>query len=436
MKHTFKTLVVKILTWEAKAVLKKHKPKIVAITGTVGKTSTKDAIYTVLASTFLTRRSEKSYNNQIGIALTILGCKSGFSSPYAWTKNIIEGFLHVIFPYKYPEWLVLEVGAGEPGDIEHVSHWLKPDITVITRFSDVPAHVEFFPSIDDLIREKGYLAQELKPHGIFVFNHDDNRIRDFSEIIQRQKITYGFEPGANVEGSDETFTYGPYDNSNIEFPNGLAFSVRYNNTTIPVSLHGALGKQHMYPMLAAFAVGTALHIDPAKIAEALGNHVTPNGRMKLLAGIKDTLLIDDSYNSSPVAVEEALKTLNAVQVPGKKFAILGDMLELGSYSIEEHKKAGALAAKYADVLVAVGVRSRATADAALDAGMDDLNVLQFESPQEAAKYMESIIAAGDIILIKGSQVARMERAVKEIMRFPDQAENVLVRQDAAWLALK
>lgn len=425
-----------MLTWESKMVLKKYKPKIVTITGSVGKTSTKDAIYTVLSSTFPTRRSEKSFNSELGVPLTILGCPNAWSNPLLWIKNIVEGFLLFTLPHKYPEWLVLEVGADKPGDIENVSKWLKPDIAVITRFGDVPVHVEFFPSIEDLIHEKGFLATSLKPHGTFIYNYDDKRIRDFSEIIQNQKISFGFDTSANVSASNEKFLYGKYDNSEIQFPTGISSDVNYGGHVLPIELMGGLGRQHIYPMLAAFAVGVSVKIPHEKIVHVLKSHHSPKARMKLIPGEKDTLIIDDTYNSSPVAVDEALRTLSMTECAGRKIAMLGDMLELGQYSVDEHKRVGTLVAKTADILVAVGVRSRATADAALDAGMAESNVLQFEKSPEAGKYIESIIKAGDIILVKGSQSIRMERIVKEIMRHPEHANKLLVRQDPQWLAKK
>jgi UDP-N-acetylmuramyl pentapeptide synthase len=436
MKNTFKKFVIKAITWEAKLVLKKYKPRIVAVTGSVGKTSTKDAIYTVLASTFTTRKSEKSFNSEFGVPLTILGCPNGWSNPFIWLKNIIEGFLLYALPHKYPEWLVLEVGADKPGDIESVSKWLKPDVAVITHFGSVPVHVEFFPSIEDLIHEKGFLARELKETGVFIYNHDDTRVRNFSENIDRSKLSFGLQPGADVEGTHEMYTYGKYENSEIEFPIGMSFKVNHQGSSIPVYLPDSIGHQHMYPLLAAFAVGASQHINPIKISHALAEHVTAKGRMKLIPGIKDTLIIDDTYNSSPVAVYEGLKTLSLMKLAGKRIAMLGDMLELGQYSIDEHKRAGETAAKLVDILVTVGVRSRATAEAALNAGMKDENVFQFEKSQEAGKFMESVIQPGDIIYVKGSQSMRMERAVKELMRHPENAHKLLVRQDKQWLAKK
>ncbi|MDQ3077070.1 MAG: UDP-N-acetylmuramoyl-tripeptide--D-alanyl-D-alanine ligase [bacterium] len=442
MKTLFKNIVSGILIWESKIVLRKYKPRIVTVTGSVGKTSAKDAIHTVLATKYKARKSLKSLNSEIGVPLTILGLENAYLNPVLWIKNIVEGMMLIVFPFKYPEMLVLEVGADRPGDIESFSKWLKPDIAVITRFGDVPVHVEFFPSIEDLVNEKGYLVRELKNGGTFVLNSDDKRIVDFSESVVHpgthtiKKISYGFNPPADVEASHEIVTYGAYAHTDLEFPNGMMTVINVRGTKVPVAIHGSLGVQHIYPVLSAFAVGIAEGMKPIEISQALENHVPPRSRMRLIAGIKDTVLIDDTYNSSPVAVEAALLTLKAVNVAGRKIAVLGDMMELGQYSVDEHKKAGKIVAGIAHILVTVGVRSRMTAEAALNEGVSENNILQFDSAQEAGKYLESVIKAGDIILVKGSQSMRMERIVEELMNNPEEKDTLLVRQEPQWLAKK
>ncbi|MDQ3014542.1 MAG: UDP-N-acetylmuramoyl-tripeptide--D-alanyl-D-alanine ligase [bacterium] len=434
MKSYFKKLVVSILTWEAKKVLKKYNPKIVGITGSVGKTSTKDAIYTVLSSTYHTRKTEKSFNSELGVPLTVLGLHNAWSNPFLWLSNIVQGYLLILFTSKYPEWLVLEIGADRPGDIESITKWVKPDVSVMTRFGDVPVHVEFFPTIEDLINEKGYIAHALKENGVLILNHDDKRVFDFGERVNHQKISYGFEFGSQVQAKDQETIYGSYDHTDLEFPYGMSFTVQYEGVLQSLKIIGTLGKQHVYPVLAAFGVGISQGIDPAKMAESLQAHTTARGRMKLIAGIKDTLIIDDTYNSSPVAVHAALHAVKELKCAGRKIAMLADMMELGQYSVEEHKKVGTRAAESVDLLVTVGVRSRATAEAALNNGMSELNILQFETSQEAGKYMESVLKPGDIVVIKGSQSMRMERAVEEIMSYPEKAEELLVRQDPQWIA--
>ncbi|MFA7315355.1 MAG: Mur ligase family protein [Candidatus Paceibacterota bacterium] len=143
IKIIAKTLVVQIITWQAKMILRRYKPKIIAITGSVGKTSTKDAIFTVLSKFKSVRKSEKSFNSEIGLPLTILGLPNGWNNMYLWLENIARGFWLLMKRHEYPEWLVLEVGAGKPGDITSVAKWLAPDIVVVTRFPDKPVHVEF-----------------------------------------------------------------------------------------------------------------------------------------------------------------------------------------------------------------------------------------------------------------------------------------------------
>jgi len=157
-------------------------------------------------------------------------------------------------------------------------------------------------------------------------------------------------------------------------------------------------------------------------------HETQPGRMKIIEGIKGSTIIDDSYNSSPVAVNSALRTLGDIETKGRKIAVLGDMMELGEYSSDEHKKVGEMATNTCHMLVTVGLRSRDTATGALNAGMKEENIFQFEDSQKAGAYLQNIIEKEDVILVKGSRWAmRMERTVEEIMARPERADELLVR---------
>jgi len=177
MKKIFKKIIIQILIWESRLVLARYHPKIIAITGSVGKTSTKDAIFTVLSKFKIVRKSEKSFNSEIGLPLTILGLPNGWSNFLTWFENILRGFYLIIKKQPYPDYLVLEVGLGKPGDIiKNITPWLKPDIVVITSFPDKPVHIEFFESVDEIIKEKSALAYAIKPDGILVLNHDDEKV--------------------------------------------------------------------------------------------------------------------------------------------------------------------------------------------------------------------------------------------------------------------
>lgn len=438
MKSILKKIVVNILTWEARLVLTKYKPKIIAITGSVGKTSTKDAIFAVLTNSFSVRKSDKSFNGEIGIPLTILGLPNGWNNPFMWLSNVFRGLVlcipipHTIDTRPFPSWLVLEVGADHPGDIEKLKKWLHPDVVVITRLSETPVHVEFFKSPKDVIREKGFLVQSLKDNGLLILNSDDLNVMSMKDLKRdAQLLIYGMEEPSDFQASNLEITYE--ENKNSIAPSGITFKINYSGNSIPVALKGRFGRQHVYPALVALAVGNHLGLNVIKMSEYIKNYTTSPGRMKILAGIKNTTIIDDTYNSSPVAVSEALRTLGEIHnTKGRKIAILGDMLELGKYSIKAHEKAGKEASETASILVTIGIKARDIAMGALDNGMDEKNIYQFDKSLEAGKFIEEMIEDGDVILIKGSQGVRMEKIVEEIMAEPERKEELLVRQELEW----
>jgi UDP-N-acetylmuramoyl-tripeptide--D-alanyl-D-alanine ligase len=200
-----------------------------------------------------------------------------------------------------------------------------------------------------------------------------------------------------------------------------------------VYLYGVLGRQYIYPVLAALAIhsllGNSLN---QKINDILRDFRFQAGRMRILDGVKNTIVIDDSYNASPIAVEEALNTLESIKGCKRKIAVLGDMLELGKFSSEAHKSLGKKAASIVDILCTVGFRARGYAEGALLSGMTENNIFQFENALEAGSFIQNIIKEGDVILVKASQTMRLERVVKEIMAEPDKASELLVRQEKEW----
>lgn len=429
MKNIVKKIIISILWTEAHQVIKKYDPKIIAVTGSVGKTSTKDAIFAVLSASRHIRKSEKSFNSEIGVPLTILGCDNGWNNPFAWLSNILHGLMLIVFKREYPDWLVLEVGADRPGDIKLLTSWLKPDISVVTRFGKTPVHVEYFKNRDDLIQEKSYLVRALRRDGTAVLNYDDEDVRALGDYTESTKVFYGFDGGIIKASHYHVLTE---KNGKGNFPTGIGFNVDYAGTPIEIELFGSLGKHHAYPALAALAVSYVQGAAPEEARTALRNHVPPPGRMHLVDGIKGSLIIDDTYNASPVATVEALNTLQTLEKAVRKIAILGDMMELGAHSSEAHKEIGVVVAKSCDILVAVGVRSRRIAESAMDSGMSEKNVYQFDSAQEAGAFIQNMIIEGDVVLVKGSQSMRMEQAVKEIMTEPEQAGELLVRQEEEW----
>ncbi len=427
-KDIFRKIILFIITIEAKLILKKYKPKIVAVAGSVGKTSTKDAVYTALSSTFHTRKSEKSFNSDFGVPLTILGVGNGWYDPMVWIKNILIGLNLLVFKEKYPEWLVLEIGADRPGDIASLMAWIQPHISVLTRFPEVPVHVEFFSSPEELYKEDFLIADALPADGVLVINDDDERQRTYELKSPASTITYGFSQDAEVRGSGVQFRYTDKQ------VRGVAFRIRESDHKAEViELDGSLGVQHAYPVLAAFAVGKTLAIPFDTLQQAFATYDPPRGRMRLIKGIKHSIIIDDTYNSSPIAVAHALTALHDVVAKGKKIAILGDMLELGEYSTEAHKEVGRQVAGVVDELYTVGIRARMIATSAHESGLATEHIHAFDDATTCANALEPFLAEGDVVLIKGSQSIRLEKAVEELMQEPEKKTELLVRQDSAWL---
>lgn len=431
MKSVFKKIIVWILQAEAKAVLRKYKPRVVAITGSVGKTSTKDAVYAVLSKKYHVRKSEKSFNSEVGVPLTILGLGNAWGNPLHWLQNIIDGLSLVVMMRPYPEWLVLEVGADRPGDIRSLASWIKVDVAIITRLPEVPVHVEFFDSVEAVIEEKASLMDAVRPGGSILLYADDERTRRLQQRLpapDARIVLFGF--------SDETDVWVHRfevvrEEGGHNWPIGMRATITVEDESAPVQIIGSLGHHAFLPAVAAAAAGHVLGVALPEIVAGLEAYEPPPGRVRLLPGIKGTLVIDDTYNSSPAAAEAALHAL-ALTKPKRAIAALADMMELGRVSVEEHRKAGAIAAKTCDILITVGVRARDIAMGAWDNGMPEANILQFEDAGKAAAELQNMLEEGDAILVKGSQSMRMERIVEEIMLEPERAGDLLVRQDREW----
>lgn len=429
MKEFFKKCVIAVLTLEAQILLKRKQPKIIAITGSVGKTSTKDAVFTVLKNHVHARKSDKSFNSDIGVALTVLGLPNAWNNPFSWIKNMFDGALHAFFPSNYPEVLVLEMGVDRPGDMKRLTSWISPDIVVVTRFSDVPVHVEYFASPEQIIEEKMTLVHALKPNGVFIYNNDDDRIQPYLGDVRQQAFGFSRYSQSHFTASGDIVVY---DGAS---PIGLQFYITHINESEKVQVKGSLGIQNAYSYAAAAAVGSLFDISLKDAAAELSEHVPPAGRMRIIPGIQGSVILDDTYNSSPIACEHAIESLYEIKNSGKKIAVLGDMLELGQYSVREHERMGEFLASKVDILITLGLRSRKIADGALAHGLSEKNIFQYEDVDRAARELKLIVGKGDAVLIKASQGIRAEKIVKALMANPEKAGELLVRNDATWKKL-
>ena len=440
MKTTFKKIISYILQIESRLVLLKYKPKIVAITGSVGKTSTKDALYAVISGISHVRKSEKSYNSEIGLPLTILGCPNGWNSPLLWIGNVLRGLWLIIWPHKYPKWLILEVGIGKPKDMKKTASWLKTDAVIITAIGDTPSHIEFFNSRDHLVEEKSKLIKTLKKDGLLILNADDDSVLGMKSKTKSRFITYGFKEGADVLASGDNIFYDDVTNE----PKGVIFRVDKGGNSLPVIIEGVFGRNHVYASLASLAFCYGEKLNMLESVNMLKHYDVPPGRMHLLNGINNSLIIDDTYNSSPFACESGLKTFGQIKntslsteiKTGRKIAVLGDMLELGRHTEESHKNIGRIAKDNAEILVVVGQRAKSIKIGAIEAGMKQENIFDFENAREAGKFLKTIVQKNDLLFIKGSQGMRMERTVEAILLDKKNKVNLLVRQDPEWILKK
>lgn len=421
------------LKFFAKLILKKYKPEIVGITGSVGKTSTKEAIYTVLAANFNVRRSSKNYNNEIGVPLTIINTDSPGKNIFGWFLVFLKGLKLVLFKDKnYPQILVLEMGVDRPGDMQYLNSIVKCKIGVVTRIG--PSHLEFFDSVEKIQQEKGLLIKNIQKQGWAILNSDDAKARKLSRESQARVITYGLKEGADLRALEVMFSFEKKkDKKDLV---GISFKLSYKGSAVPAILPNVIGYQGIYAALAAAAVGVAYGMHLVEVSKALQNYILPRGRMNLIKGVKHTQIVDDTYNSSPQSSLAALDTVKKIPVSSKarKFAVLGDMLELGIYTEQGHREVG----EYATLtginrLILVGERSRDIGGGAEAAGMSRDHIFQFGDSVAAGRFVQERIKEGDLILVKGSQGMRMEKIVEEIMAEPLRAKELLTRQSEEWL---
>jgi UDP-N-acetylmuramoyl-tripeptide--D-alanyl-D-alanine ligase len=325
---------------------------------------------------------------------------------------------------------VLEVGIGKPGDMRRTASWLKSDAVIITAIGETPSHIEFFDSHKHLVEEKSGLIKTLKKDGLLVLNNDDEIVMEMKEKTKNRFITFGFKENSDIKGLRDSIFY-----SDKGIPEGLIFRIDENGNSFPVVIEGVFGRNHVYASLGALALCSGLKFNMVEAISKLKNYNVPPGRMRLLQGINNSLIVDDTYNSSPFASKCALETLKEVKNSGRKIAVLGDMLELGKHTEEAHKNIGAIAKDVLDtngILIVVGPRAEKIKEGAIEAGMIVENIFQFLDSRNAGEFLQSFVKEGDLILVKGSQGIRMEHAVEAILKNKKNRKNLLVRQDEEW----
>ncbi|HNZ86436.1 MAG TPA: Mur ligase family protein [bacterium] len=423
-----KNILKYILKIFSKLILKKYKPEIIAITGSVGKTSSKEAIGQILSKKFRVRRTGGNLNNEIGVPLTIIGFnESPNTSIFGWLKVFWRAIYLLIFKYKkYPSKLIIEMGADHPGDIEYLVNFINIDVAVLTKISQV--HLEFFKSIDGVLNEKKKIFSKLTKNSYAVLNNDDEKVASLKNQLNSRVMTYGIKNESDVWATDLQIV----KKDDVLRTN---FKIRYAGNIVPVFIPDSLGLAQVYAFLSAATIGLIYGINLVEISIFAKDYISPYGRTRLIRGIKDSYIIDDTYNSNPEATKLALDLLCDMKniIHGKTIAVLGDMLELGSESIVLHREIGQhiLEKKDIDYVLMIGENSKHIHTYLEDNNFS--NSYYFDNKEKLIEYLKSILAKDSLILVKGSQGARMEFVVKAIMKSPGLASKLLVRQGKEWI---
>jgi len=405
------TVVVKdtriALQQYARAILERWHPIVIAVTGSTGKTSTKEAVASVLASSFSTFRSWQNYNDLLGLPLSL-------------------GRLE-----EQHEYAVLELSCDHPGEISDLCRIARPQIGILTNIS--PTQLQYFGDMQSLAAEFGTLFTYLPEEGTAVFNQDDALIAHLVAtrfiVVELRAVHAAFAPSLaqNVQVT--------WDGVSCELPTGVRLASRL------------LGVHHVSTMLAAYTVGRLCGLQDEEVQQALAGLKPLPGRLNPLPGVHATMLLDDTHNAAPAAVIAGLVTLKALPT-GHRIAVLGDMLGLGYLEEEAHRMVGYEAARCADYLIARGERAALIAEAALQAGLPQTHIIVTSTHEDAAKAVQQIIeptnektknvVGGRVtrppytILIKGSQEMRMEKVTELLMAQPEQAQEQVVRQTPGW----
>lgn len=421
-KSRSKRMLERALRFMARAMLRKYRPIVVGVTGSIGKTSAKEAIALVLGAKYAVRKSEENYNNEIGTALTIIGARSGKRSIIRWLIIAFRWGGSLLFRRRYPEVLVLEMGVDRPGDMEYLLDFVPADIGVLTHISG--SHMEFFGSLENIAKEKGLLLRRLPRDGTAIVNADNEYALRAAKKLKAKILTYGFSARADIRAEQVGFAEGGHG--------GIYFRLNYSGTMLPIRLPRVVARHHIPAVLAATGVGLAFKLNLIDIAVALERFESLPGRARPLAGIRGSLVIDDTYNASPASLQAAIETVRDMPAV-RRVAILGDMLELGNESEAAHSEAGRLIheAGFRQVIL-VGSRMIGAYEKLQDLGWSTDRLAWVESPLLAADTARAMIRKGDLILIKGSQGMRMEIVVEALIVDSARAPELLCRQSPEW----
>lgn len=360
----------------AKAWRERFSVRVIGITGSVGKTSTKELTYSVLSRRYRTLKSAGNQNNEIGLPLNLLKLQP------------------------HHERAVLEMGMYTTGEISRLTDWAQPEVGVVTIIG--PVHLERAGSMEAIVAAKQELVEALPEHGVAILNKDDERVMGMADHTEARIFTYGLDASADLWA----------DNIRSMGLEGVGFTLHHGREAMAVQVP-LLGRHSVHTALRAAAVGLVEGMAWPEIIVGL-SETTAQLRLVAVPGPKNSIIIDDTYNSSPDSVMAACNLLH--DLDGRHIVVLGDMLELGYMEEAAHRLVGRRAVETAQILLTIGRRGRFIAEEALAVGMPAERVFMVDDAVTAVPVLEEIIQEGDVILIKGSLGMGMDRIVAALGR--------------------
>ena len=409
-----KKFLQRYLAWSAKSILAKYKPVVICVSGSIGKTSTKEAVFVVLSQKYKARTNIKSYNNEFGLPFTVIGIgESPKRNPFKWIYVILKTWLMLILPLRYPEALVLEIGIDHPGEMDMLMDIVKAHVVVLTTIGI--SHLINFESEQQLFFEESKVLKNNKPDDYAILNMDDPNVASLAPVLATHVITYGFHEKADVRIVEYRSSYLDYDDANIEDTLGTHFKLQYTSHTITGFFDHVIGMPHIIAAAAACASGIALGLNMETILQGIKKYKVQPGRLTLLQGQHNSIIIDDSYNAAPLSMNSAFAEFK--KFPGsRKIAVIGDMLELGAASIQAHKDlAGAVLACGAQYIVCVGKEIKITVDELANHTFPKDNIFYFPDAQSAISIIKSLMSEKSVVFMKASRGIALERITKEIL---------------------
>ena len=416
MKNYLRGVLCRALERRVVELRAKHDFTVVAVAGSVGKTSTKLAVARLLEATGTKVQSQEgNYNDRVSVPLVFFGeTMPSLFNVFAWAGVLRRMSRQVNQPYPY-DVVVVELGTDGPGQLKDFAY-IQPDSTVVSAIS--PEHMLQFGTLDAVAEEELVVAEYAKRLLVNIADIDPKYLEGL------KYVSYGVEVNADYRATQTGVRGVTGQTLAVSLPDGSELQVETAYS----------GKQGATIVLAAIAVADMLGVEHQQMSSAAASLQPFAGRLQVLEGTNGSTLIDDTYNSSPLATKAALDVLYQADAK-QKIAILGDMNELGDSSADEHRDLGAYCrADELDYVITIGVKSRDDLAPAAEAA--GCRVKSFTSPVEAGKFVRAIIAPGALILAKGSQNGVFaEEAVKQLLKHPDDTSK-LVRQSEEWLRKK